>query len=449
MLRPPRNRRPKEGEGVGSQLGHRICRRPQSGAAAGARRGRRCVKLYTDPLDCRLDRQSILSGSSLTSIDSLIATFAPDSVFANLSYISPGDKKPSFVTGKRYYVKINFHKHKSGHVFALYDTGASVTTVSLATMRTARAAGALGEQINDHGLTLKNASNEEMNIHGVYWITMVINDHSIVEPVVVLKQLSGDMIIGQNVIHKHGLQYNPVRESFEFKQPSTPAPADWAPARLAAVSSFVIPARSARLTRARIIPDMSTVPPGTPPPIIPPKQHFVGSVCGSPVSHVTDANGVCRIYLTNPLNEPITVERNTIIGTADPASLYDFDSSQLDTDALHSICAAADARRQRETSSPPETTSVSTTKLKMIDAAIQRSNMPKKWNSIFRALLIRHHSVISETPDDLGHCKTVVHDITMRTEEPCYSKQFSLPPHELECIKQHVKSWLAAGLKMI
>ena len=306
--------------------------------------------------------------------------------------------------------------------------------MNLVTMRAARAAGALGEEILDHGLTLKNASNENMDIYAVFWLTMYISGQKIIEPVVVLRKLSGSMIIGQNVIKKHGLTFNPVLRKFDFIKPKL-AQITWTKGHLTAVSGFVIKARSARLVRAHLVHEGTRIP-------IQPHQAFVGSVCGSPIAHATDANGICRFYLTNPLDEDMDVARGCCIGTAEPEELFDFDSSTLDKSALNAICAIADENRTKP-SLPAGT--ISKTKLKMIHTAVARSTMPAKWRPHFITLLTRYHSTISETPDDLGHCKTVIHDITLRSEEPCYSKQFSLPAHELQVIKDHVKSWLAAG----
>jgi hypothetical protein len=370
---------------------------------------------------------------------SINANFANDSVFhsiGNFQALHAARGNTHNITGKRYYVHVNFSRRTKNPLYALYDTGASVTAISMDAMRRARKEGAMGQQIHDHGLSLTNASGRPMDIHGVFWVDLYISGKRLREPVVVLKSLAGDAIIGQNIIEAHGLMFNPVRREFSFPDGKTKATA-WANAELVSIQSHTVQPQEGVLVKA-ILRDTLTGKK------LPPAQDFVAVVAGASIAGVTDNNGITSVYVPNGTPAALELHRNDRIGIAEPADNFDMDVAPADDAAISAI--TADAVRDRNKSEKAAKPVVTPTVHKLINAAIKRSGIPKKMQDKYRAVLELFADVISETPDDIGHSQTVVHDIKLRTQEPVYTKQYSLPDAELSVVKQHIKDWLATGV---
>ena len=392
---------------------------------------------------------------------------APGSIFVHLASLSAAadDNNREFtinsvgskfnITGRRRYVDISFGANKD-KCSALYDTGAAPTAISVPTMRSARSAGALGASIPDHGVTLTNASGSRMAIHGVFWLTMTIAGRTLTEPVVVLTQMSGDAILGQNVIDRHGLFYD-EQGCFHFRSKSAPkqAPADWESADLRATSACSIEAGGAVLVSCALFDPSSNLR-------LPPWQDFIADVSAAPVAAQTDRDGVARIYVSNLGDITQEVARGDLLAKAESFNAYQ-DASPASATEIASICATAaatargdrrhqrrpphDHRRRHQTPNahtPPSP--LSPEKNKLIGEVIQRSKIPSTFQRQYTELLTEFGDVVSEDADDLGHSSTVVHDIDLRSQEPVYTKQYTLPEQDLRFIKESVGKWLRNGV---
>ena len=47
-------------------------------------------------------------------------------------------------------------------------------------------------------------------------------------------------------------------------------------------------------------------------------------------------------------------------------------------------------------------------------------DVPEEYRERYAELLLKHHDVISQHKHDLGRCKTMLHDICLKSNEPIY-----------------------------
>ena len=51
---------------------------------------------------------------------------------------------------------------------------------------------------------------------------------------------------------------------------------------------------------------------------------------------------------------------------------------------------------------------------------------------------MQHHGAISENKFDLGRARTVVHKITLKTEEPFFVPQFQIQDAQMKEVEKHL-----------
>ncbi|PCJ23617.1 MAG: hypothetical protein COA94_08140, partial [Rickettsiales bacterium] len=368
------------------------------------------------------------------------------------------------ISGKRRFVNVSFSVNDRSPIAALYDTGASPTAISVATMRKARQAGALGAEIKDHGVTLTNASGQNMKIHAVFWLTMRIADRTITEPVIVVTHMSGDMILGQNVIDVHGLTFDHALSQFAFAKDPSSNPTDWATATVRTSRICSIKGSEALKVQVHLFDDSTGLR-------MKGGVNFVADISGVPIVAKTNHNGVALLFVSNTDDGEVTIPRGTTIGTAEALDRYYMDASPVSVDTadavIHAVAvqpksrrkparptktadgglqASASSKSQKPSSQGDSTPKLSAAKRILINEVVIRSKIPQQYRQRYTALLSKYSDIISESPHDLGHCAAVVHDIKLRSDEPVYTKQYTLPEQEMRFIKDNVKDWLRTGV---
>jgi hypothetical protein len=72
--------------------------------------------------------------------------------------------------------------------------------------------------------------------------------------------------------------------------------------------------------------------------------------------------------------------------------------------------------------------------------------IPKEWVPRYYEVIKRNHQAVSRHTFDLGRTQTLMHKITLKTDEPVYVKQFKIPEaHRVE-VEKHVHEWLKLGV---
>jgi hypothetical protein len=73
-------------------------------------------------------------------------------------------------------------------------------------------------------------------------------------------------------------------------------------------------------------------------------------------------------------------------------------------------------------------------------------NVPKQFRQKYLNLLLKNHEAISKDKFDLGRTDILMHEISLKTQEPIYIKQFKIPDAHRKEVKRHVLEWLKLGV---
>ena len=61
-------------------------------------------------------------------------------------------------------------------------------------------------------------------------------------------------------------------------------------------------------------------------------------------------------------------------------------------------------------------------------------------------MLLKYHEAIRQDKFNLGWSETLMHDITLKSEEPVCVKQFKIPDANHDEVERHVAEWLKLGV---
>ena len=354
--------------------------------------------------------------------------------------------KTQAISGERIYVDVSFGKDTQAF-HALYDTGAGPTCQSVQAFKAAKAAGAVMSKVENHGLSLTNASGHPMPIYGVFKQRIRIAKRTVTTMVVTLKQLSDPFIIGMNLIREHGLSYDAEKNTVFFSQGKTEV--GWTRARIVARKQVTVPPNKACLIRAGLQIDNGPSPR--------PGNEIVATVSGKPYIYELDEAGGFYTYVANLTTEPLVVTRNQYIGEAEELRAVYERGAPLDTpwgqQAVNSIRSTLreavqvsavqhQAGRRQQGSRKGDLQELHN----LIHEVLQRSRLPDRLHQQLAQLLVEFKDIISTGQHDLGCTDTLQHKIVMKDTEPCFTKQFPLPPEKMEVVKEHLQAWLKAGV---
>ena len=64
--------------------------------------------------------------------------------------------------------------------------------------------------------------------------------------------------------------------------------------------------------------------------------------------------------------------------------------------------------------------------------------VPDEFKSDYLAVILKNHECISRHKFDLGRTETLLHEISLKSEEPVYVKQIRIPDAHREEVEKHV-----------
>jgi Reverse transcriptase (RNA-dependent DNA polymerase) len=73
-------------------------------------------------------------------------------------------------------------------------------------------------------------------------------------------------------------------------------------------------------------------------------------------------------------------------------------------------------------------------------------NVPEQYQQCYLQILLQNHEAVSQDKFDLGRTDTLMHEITLKTEEPIYVKQFKILDAHRKEVERHVLEWLKLGV---
>ena len=148
-----------------------------------------------------------------------------------------------------------------------------------------------------------------------------------------------------------------------------------------------------------------------------------------------DENGLVTepIYNCSPLS--VEIDRNQFIGVVENATTREI--REINPRYLSAVAAEREKKRQKE--------QLTEEKKKFIFENVNLT-VPDKFKSDYLAVMLKNHECISRHKFDLGRTETLLQEISLKSEEPVYVKQFRIPDAHREEVEKHVNEWLKMGV---
>ena len=350
---------------------------------------------------------------------------------------------------------VNFTAHRVTQAVAgvslLFDTGASTSLLSPRAFEYFKTNGRVRRKI-DVLPNIANASGTRMATDGVYDISFYFNEKLCHGIFIVTPQLSGEAILGMNIISYYGMTLDPMNKRVTMSK-YVPLPeiknvsdegnvctissvsfsntgkADWL-VQVAQATS-IDPMTSARV-RCRL------VHPQTKKPLLA-KHTFLADFEGLMAFAITSSDdGAFKPHMPNADMVCRQFSRGDIIGTAHP-----LDDVSFLVDEDHVVGAV-------QANTPPPKPHNREERKKIyadVGETIQKSDIPAEHRLQYMKLLCSYEDVFSVDKLDLGLTDVIQHTIDLKDKAmPAYKGQFRLAMDQLQLIKDNVAGWIGAGL---
>jgi len=336
----------------------------------------------------------------------------------------------------RPYAKATIHGEK---VLCLFDTGADVSCVnskvllnwgSGQTMDNGERSKGGSSKVNTQegqgrSKPLKAAGGQVLKVQGNQKIKLEIDGKQVEHPFLVIDDLNESMILGIDFITKHGLNYSPATREFSWENEVS----KWSQGFCKSIRSEKIPALSSKLIKVNLITTGGRKPQGQ--EVISACAAVEGRplLCGSP-GLVTHQGGVATILVKNCAPVDVEISRDESVGRIENLTGWEI----------------------KQVAGEVPITQVMSTKLRPSNRVVKfiienaNLNVPEKYKDKYLEALLDYHGIISRHKNDLGRSETLQHEISLKSKEPVYVKQFRIPEAHREQAEQQVTEWLKLGV---
>ena len=312
----------------------------------------------------------------------------------------------------------------------LYDTGADLSAISENIFRKIPISKRPQQIIERSPRQLRSAGGQLLQVKGKYNFNLQIGKKTISHPFYVIQNLSEAGIMGIDFIHQHSLKYCPEEKSFSWKRSPS-----WNSGTMKSCSLETIPPLSVVQIKVNLTTETGCSPAADNECManiaVPDEQMLTGG----PALIRPDKSGQAYIRIANCSPTEIIIPRGEFIGLIE--NVQDCQKRQLNPSYITSIAEKNNA----------EKVPIPLTKDKklFIEEKV-KLNVPDEYKDRYLNVLFKNHEAISSHKYDLGQTATLMHDVTLRSEEPVYVKQFKIPDAHREQVEQHVTEWLKLGV---
>jgi hypothetical protein len=329
-----------------------------------------------------------------------------------------GKPKRPYVTGKLF----------NQPVEALYDTGASISCISEQAFRHIPPDQRPVRTQCDN-VRFTSAGGQPLNVRGKYTIPLQIADKTISHDFYVIRNLSEPVILGIDFITQHRLNYCPHSQSFFWKGED-----HWQKGVMRINQTQKLEPLSVHNIRVNLFTENNTRPATNSDCIATIASPQMPSLTGGPALIKVDQTGQAIIQVINCAPFERELDRGEIMGIFEKVNKTDI--YPLETEYINSV---AERHRKPFPSPPPEDKKrFIMDNLKM---GFEDKEKPK-----YVELIMKNHDIFSFGKMDLGRASTLMHEITLKNEEPIYVKQFKIPEAHRTEVEKHVAEWLKLGI---
>lgn len=313
----------------------------------------------------------------------------------------------------------------------LYDTGADICAINEKFFRKIPIHLRPPKIQEDALRNFRSAGGQCLQVRGKYLIPLQIGNKKIHHPFFVIQNLSEAAIMGIDFIQKHNLNYCPEKRSFSWKNSSS----SWSSGTMKLCHMEKIPALTVVQVRVNLITEAGCMPNSD--------SHCIANVAvpdlpvitGGPALVQSNASGQAFLRIANCAPNDIVLKRGEFMGFIE--NVTDCEKRQLNPKYVNAIAE----KNSKERAPIP----LSKEKKQFIEEKANL-NVPEEFKDRYFQMLFKNHEAISEHKYDLGQTSTLMHDVSLKSEEPVYVKQFKIPDAHREQVEKHVAEWLKLGV---
>ena len=316
------------------------------------------------------------------------------------------------------------------NVRMLYDTGADISCVNEEVFRRIPIDQRPRKSDESFPRQFRSAGGQNLQVKGKYNLPVMLGRKTVHHPFYVIKNLSEPAIVGIDFIQQHKLTYCPDKRSFSWNGGTS-----WYTGTMKLCAAEIIPPLTVAQVRVSLLTEGGCLPGPETPCIaniaVVNNPVLMGGPCLVTPNNIGQA--VVQIHNCSPVE--IALERGDLLGYIE--NVLDCEMRQLNPSYINAV-----AEEQMKARIPPP---LPPEKKKFIieNATL---NVPEEYRQRYLDILLKNHEVISAHKYDLGRTETLLHEISLKTEEPVYVKQFKIPDAHREEVEKHVAEWLKLGV---
>jgi len=330
--------------------------------------------------------------------------------------------KPTF---RRPYLSVKLQNWVS--TIGLYDTGADISCINAEVFEKIPVEKRPPALEISNAMKFKSAGGQDLRVQGRFHVQALIEGRNVLHDFYVIKDLNEPVIFGIDFIEANELNFCPKTRSFRWKGQS-----EWQQGHLKVSAVCRLAPLSARLIQAKVRTEGGSAPGHSDQCLVTVGHPEKPWIMGGPYLVTPNESG----YVTVPVYNCSPVEselvRNDFIGSVENVSRCDL--KEINPKYL----SAMTVKRK-------DTEPISAEKKSFILNNLNL-NVPSEHKDSYVKVVLKNHECISQHRFDLGRTDTLLHEITLKTDEPVYVKQFRIPDAHREEVERHVNEWLKMGV---
>jgi len=313
-------------------------------------------------------------------------------------------------------------------ILLLYDTGSDITCINAKSLLWINPKAKV-ERINSIKRNFQAAGGHALKVIGTTKLSCQIDNRTVEHKFFVIENLNEKGILGMDFISQHALSQDPRTNTFHWKGESRKHV--WKHGKIFCAKDTKIGALSTNQVKIQIATEDGRAPDEGCQMIGQVSHEGQPLLYGNPCLIEANTAKLCTILVHNC--SPIATELQSGEQIGFVENIQQEEKYLLDEALINSITVDRPMR-----------------KLEKKDQEFLRQNskilVPEQYKKRYEKVLEQCHEVFSRDKSDLGKSDLLSHDITLKSNEPVYVKQFKIPDAHMKEVKQHLSEWLKLGV---
>ena len=325
---------------------------------------------------------------------------------------------------RRPYVKT---KISETEVLLLYDTGSDITCINAKSLLYVDPKAQVNKLQSIRNF--QSAGGQALKVIGTTNLSCKIDNKTVEHKFFVIENLNEKGILGMDFIARHELNQDPKTNTFFWSNENRQH--TWRHGKLFCKKDTKLTALSVTSVKVEVQTDEGAVPAqgcqmiGQ---ISSPEQPLV---TGQPCLLENGPNNTCTILIQNCAPFSTLLKSHELVGYVE--NVQQEEKYVLDDKFINSMTVTREMKiiSEKERNFLKENSVL---------------KVPEQYRKEYEKLLEQCHEVFSRTKTDLGKSDLVMHDISLKTNDPVYVKQFKIPDAHMKEVTNHLTEWLKLGV---